>query len=276
MDLKTLSLKDLIEGQESATQLHTILQDILPLLKSGSASTAATLMTRILSSFSRPISLLEVQGMVEGLPNTRVSDERRLDASSDKRKLHQPGKSGYRRRAHPCTNTRVVSETMDDGHVWRKYGQKNICTSKFPRSLYYRCGHKYDRGCQATRQVQRSEEDPSMFVITYMGQHACVGGSTSPSPPSPCVISFGSNAVQEKSFPSPIPSRDEELPNDSTPWTSPTELIFPDFPIYFDSVSTATSGCHASADSLNLEFNPEALEFGGVFCFGQGEPLHQI
>lgn len=98
MDLKTLSLKDLIEGQESATQLHTILQDILPLLKSGSASTAATLMTRILSSFSRPISLLEVQGMVEGLPNTRVSDERRLDASSDKRKLHQPGKSGYRRR----------------------------------------------------------------------------------------------------------------------------------------------------------------------------------
>lgn len=116
-----------------------------------------------------------------------------------------------------------------------------------------------------------------MFVITYMGQHACVGGSTSPTPPSPCVISFGSNtytanAAQEKPFPSPIPpSRDEEVPNDSTPWTSPTELIFPDFPVYFDSVS----GCHASADSLNLEFNPEALEFGGVFCFGQGEQLHQ-
>lgn len=98
MDLKTLLLEDLIDGQESATQLHTMLHDMLPLLKSGSASAAATLMTRISSSFSRSISLLEVQGIAEGLPNTCISDERRLDASSDKRKLHQPGKSGYRRR----------------------------------------------------------------------------------------------------------------------------------------------------------------------------------
>ncbi|URD79861.1 transcription factor transcription repressor [Musa troglodytarum] len=244
MDLKTLLLKELVEGQESTTQLHTVLQDMLP-PNGGSASAAATLMIRILSSFSQAISLLDVQGTVHGLPNARFPDEQRLAASGNKRKLlPQPRKSGYRRRS------------------------------------YFRCGHKYDRGCQATRQVQRSEEDPSTFVITYMGQHACAGGSTPPGPPSPCVISFGSNtcaatAAQERLFPSPISSRDSEVPSNPTPWTSSTELTFADLPLCFDSVSMVTPGCHSSADAFNSEFNPEPLEFGGVFCFGQGELLPQ-
>ena len=39
-----------------------------------------------------------------------------------------------------------------DGYRWRKYGQKAIAASAFPRS-YYRCSHN---GCTAKKQVQRS------------------------------------------------------------------------------------------------------------------------
>lgn len=39
---------------------------------------------------------------------------------------------------------------------------------------YYRCIHKLDRGCPVTRQVQRTEENDSIFAITYMGLHTCM------------------------------------------------------------------------------------------------------
>ena len=38
---------------------------------------------------------------------------------------------------------------------------------------YYRCTHKKDMGCVAIRQVQRCDEDPSFFEVTYKGHHTC-------------------------------------------------------------------------------------------------------
>lgn len=42
----------------------------------------------------------------------------------------------------------------------------NICRS------YYRCTNK-SQGCQATKQVQRSSNDPSIFEVIYRGTHIC-------------------------------------------------------------------------------------------------------
>ncbi|PKA58961.1 putative WRKY transcription factor 53 [Apostasia shenzhenica] len=61
-----------------------------------------------------------------------------------------------------------VEAPTDDGHSWRKYGQKDILGSKFPR-----CTHRHTHGCLATKQVQRSDEDPSIFDISYRGAHTC-------------------------------------------------------------------------------------------------------
>ncbi|CAA6654598.1 unnamed protein product [Spirodela intermedia] len=66
----------------------------------------------------------------------------------------------------------------DDGYTWRKYGQKNILHSRFPRS-YYRCTHKNFYGCEAKKQVQRLDDDPYTYEITYCGDHSC---RTSPTP----------------------------------------------------------------------------------------------
>ncbi|KAJ6812960.1 putative WRKY transcription factor 35 [Iris pallida] len=52
--------------------------------------------------------------------------------------------------------------------AWRKYGQKPIKGSPYPRG-YYRCSSS--KGCSARKQVERSRTDPNMLVITYASEH---------------------------------------------------------------------------------------------------------
>jgi hypothetical protein len=65
----------------------------------------------------------------------------------------------------PSTSGEVVP---NDRWVWRKYGQKPIKGSPYPRG-YYRCSSS--KGCSARKQVERSRTDPSMLVITYTSDH---------------------------------------------------------------------------------------------------------
>ncbi|KAF8080230.1 hypothetical protein N665_0964s0011 [Sinapis alba] len=67
----------------------------------------------------------------------------------------------------------------DDNHTWRKYGQKEILGSKFPRA-YYRCTHEKLYKCPAKKQVQRLDEDPYTFCVTYRSSHTCHFFTTSP------------------------------------------------------------------------------------------------
>ena len=72
--------------------------------------------------------------------------------------------------------------------------------------LYFRCTYKDDHGCTARRQVQRSEADPSVFFITYFGDHTCCRGDDEPLAPF-VIINFGS-------------SSSDGLPSRSSPWPS--------------------------------------------------------
>ncbi|EFJ09535.1 hypothetical protein SELMODRAFT_77979, partial [Selaginella moellendorffii] len=55
-----------------------------------------------------------------------------------------------------------------DMWAWRKYGQKPIKGSPYPRG-YYRCSSS--KGCSARKQVERSRNDPTMLIITYTSEH---------------------------------------------------------------------------------------------------------
>uniref|UniRef100_A0A1J3CR40 Putative WRKY transcription factor 65 n=1 Tax=Noccaea caerulescens TaxID=107243 RepID=A0A1J3CR40_NOCCA len=55
-----------------------------------------------------------------------------------------------------------------DSWAWRKYGQKPIKGSPYPRG-YYRCSST--KGCPARKQVERSRDDPTMILITYTSEH---------------------------------------------------------------------------------------------------------
>ncbi|KAI4386404.1 hypothetical protein MLD38_004336 [Melastoma candidum] len=63
--------------------------------------------------------------------------------------------------------TKSEIENLEDGYRWRKYGQKVVKNSPFPRS-YYRCTNSR---CTVKKRVERSSEDPSVVITTYEGQH---------------------------------------------------------------------------------------------------------
>ncbi|XAR66594.1 hypothetical protein NMG60_11012876 [Bertholletia excelsa] len=60
------------------------------------------------------------------------------------------------------------SAPPSDSWAWRKYGQKPIKGSPYPRG-YYRCSSS--KGCPARKQVERSRLDPTTLVITYSCEH---------------------------------------------------------------------------------------------------------
>jgi len=70
----------------------------------------------------------------------------------------------------------------DDGHSWRKYGQKDILGAQHPRG-YYRCTYQKSQGCVATKQVQRADEDPTLYDVIYNGEHTCVHKCTAKAQP---------------------------------------------------------------------------------------------
>lgn len=61
-----------------------------------------------------------------------------------------------------------ISAPPSDSWAWRKYGQKPIKGSPYPRG-YYRCSSS--KGCPARKQVERSRADPKMLVVTYYCEH---------------------------------------------------------------------------------------------------------
>ncbi|XP_059317273.1 probable WRKY transcription factor 4 isoform X1 [Lycium ferocissimum] len=60
----------------------------------------------------------------------------------------------------------AVDKPADDGYNWRKYGQKHVKGSEYPRS-YYKCTHP---NCPVKKKVERSL-DGQVTEIIYKGQH---------------------------------------------------------------------------------------------------------
>ncbi|KAL1555960.1 WRKY Transcription Factor [Salvia divinorum] len=61
-----------------------------------------------------------------------------------------------------------IGAPPSDSWAWRKYGQKPIKGSPYPRG-YYRCSSS--KGCPARKQVERSRLDPKMLLVTYYCEH---------------------------------------------------------------------------------------------------------
>ncbi|XP_010268325.1 PREDICTED: probable WRKY transcription factor 34 isoform X2 [Nelumbo nucifera] len=59
-----------------------------------------------------------------------------------------------------------LGRPSEDGYNWRKYGQKQVKGSEFPRS-YYKCTHQ---NCQVKKKVERSL-DGQITEIIYKGAH---------------------------------------------------------------------------------------------------------
>ncbi|XP_078437041.1 uncharacterized protein LOC144707698 isoform X3 [Wolffia australiana] len=90
-----------------------------------------------------------------------------------------PGSPDWKRKSHTrrvvCVPALEAGSGKPGGDVippdlwaWRKYGQKPIKGSPYPRG-YYRCSSS--KQCSARKQVEKSRSDPTMLVITYTSEH---------------------------------------------------------------------------------------------------------
>lgn len=96
---------------------------------------------------SEPRTLYNVGG---GMDHSPPLDEQQ-DEDADQRSNGDPNIGGA---------------PAEDGYNWRKYGQKQVKGSEYPRS-YYKCTHQ---NCQVKKKVERSQEGHITEII-YKGAH---------------------------------------------------------------------------------------------------------
>ncbi|KAJ9563206.1 hypothetical protein OSB04_008366 [Centaurea solstitialis] len=102
-------------------------------------------------------------GVFNDTKTTSTSSPKRSRRSIQKRVVSVPIKE--------IEGSRLKGETNappSDSWAWRKYGQKPIKGSPYPRG-YYRCSSS--KGCPARKQVERSRADPTMVMVTYSCEH---------------------------------------------------------------------------------------------------------
>ncbi|CAI9782327.1 unnamed protein product [Fraxinus pennsylvanica] len=133
---------------------------------------AEGLVDKILNTFNASLLILSptVSNEVSQVPTVNCDGRKSADESC---KTSEPKdqRGRYKRRTSESW-TKDTPILFEDGHAWRKYGQKVILNAKHPRS-YLRCTHKYDQGCQASKQVQKIQDDPQIYRTTYFGHHTC-------------------------------------------------------------------------------------------------------
>lgn len=186
---KKALIYELSKGRELAKELMSNLQP------SSSQETRDALIEQILSSYEKAISALShvkrkscslesPQSLGSLSPRSVIVDQ----VSNNPSEVFKKRKTipRWSEKVKVCVGSGVEGP-LDDGYNWRKYGQKDILGANHPRG-YYRCTHRNSQGCLATKQVQKSDEDSSLFEITYRGRHTCTRFSEQLDLASPTLI----------------------------------------------------------------------------------------
>ncbi|XP_022974392.1 probable WRKY transcription factor 11 [Cucurbita maxima] len=100
----------------------------------------------------------------------KCDDSSRFGCKINSKECHctKRRKSGVKKTVRVPAISSKIAEIPSDEYSWRKYGQKPIKGSPYPRG-YYRCSAV--KGCPARKKVERARDDPAMLVVTYDGDH---------------------------------------------------------------------------------------------------------
>ncbi|KAK4277716.1 hypothetical protein QN277_015669 [Acacia crassicarpa] len=184
-------------------QLHQVMaSSLLPQWLSGGHHSQLAPMSQLQAPTRRTTSAPHLMGASRDVDPSAEAD---VEASPSPRRRKSIRKDEGEKRtimvqAAQFGNTDVPPE---DGYTWRKYGQKEILGSNFPRS-YFRCTHQKLYQCPAKKQVQRLDNNPNIFAVTYRGSHTCHMSSTAPSssvPPQLMIPQAQSHATSSQLSP---------------------------------------------------------------------------
>ncbi|XP_052725653.1 probable WRKY transcription factor 57 isoform X2 [Vigna angularis] len=119
-----------------------------------------------------PAAAASLRSNNQSVSSSSSEDQPEKSTVSDEKPPETPikgKKKGQKRIRLPRFAFMTKSEVdhLEDGYRWRKYGQKAVKNSPFPRS-YYRCTNSK---CTVKKRVERSSEDPTIVITTYEGQH---------------------------------------------------------------------------------------------------------
>ncbi|XP_061362382.1 WRKY DNA-binding transcription factor 70-like [Gastrolobium bilobum] len=175
--------EQLIRGRDMANQLLEVIAN-----EEGSKSVlpiAEDLVRNVLRSFTNTLLFLNTNNdhsdeVVVPIPirdissSTNCTKPEGLDETCKNIKIlnTKNRRACYKRKSVAPTRETESSILIEDGHAWRKYGQKMTMNAKYLRS-YYRCTYKNEQKCQAIKQVQRIQENPPLYRTTYYGHHTC-------------------------------------------------------------------------------------------------------
>ncbi|PWZ09864.1 putative WRKY transcription factor 41 [Zea mays] len=128
-------------------------------------SSLSILQSQMEHPFSEPTA--HYDGGTSGERNGPVARTRKV------RVRHRPGR-GRPAAGDELPIKEILTEAPEnDRFHWRKYGEKNILYSEYPR-LYYKCGYSDDHRCPAKKYVQQqSNSYPPIFLVTLINEHTC-------------------------------------------------------------------------------------------------------
>ncbi|KQK10352.1 hypothetical protein BRADI_2g53510v3 [Brachypodium distachyon] len=178
-------VRELRRGHELTAQLQA--EAARALRGQGQAeATAAFILREVSRAFTVCISI-----MGGAAPATPLAEAATAPAGAARR----PRDDGAPRK------TIETSSPNSDGYMWRKYGQKRIMKTRFPR-----CSHHRERGCPATKQVQEQQhgdgaDHPKTYLVIYVHEHTC---RTTPPPsaePEAPVVARGRLARDDDAVP---------------------------------------------------------------------------
>ncbi|CAI0546024.1 unnamed protein product [Linum tenue] len=156
---------DLINGHSNKNSNNNNINNISSSSSSKATSTATATTTATASCLIENQNTSATTTTASAGPPLQISSPRNLGI---KRRKSQ-AKKVVCIPAPAAANSRPSGEVVpSDLWAWRKYGQKPIKGSPYPRG-YYRCSSS--KGCSARKQVERSRTDPNMLVITYTSEH---------------------------------------------------------------------------------------------------------
>ncbi|XP_073113486.1 probable WRKY transcription factor 54 isoform X2 [Elaeis guineensis] len=134
--------RELVRGHELVSQLKAVLRE---LVTGGGCEPVDALVEEISGTFTRALAVLSTR--------------------SEARVVH----------SDPETFAVSSQNTRQEGGGGKmvKVSEARCWNAGIRRRSYFKCAQKKYQGCQAIKHVQRMQDDPPMFLVTYIGQHTC-------------------------------------------------------------------------------------------------------